>query len=437
MTDNIDRELEKYLLKIGVDKNNVKLVEDYNFQHPTARLYRDLKSKKRFAVISALPRIDSNKIEWRSEDNFFLAANSAFKVIVNNEAVDVARKDESSSWSPQVFLNGKEISPESRAPASLLLDPENENYSHNVLEWDYGICKRRLRLIEGAVLEYYIFEQDPRGDVVIKSNLTGDLKPASYYAIDDNDDELEGLEVIGNEKKIPVGAFKDAVYPVTIDDSFLSSISDGYIKKEHATYSTARDGPGHTIVDDTDSFQVGQWRSGGTPTYKIRRGFLFFNTSLIPANAVIQSAVLSLYGKGKWAQDGDWDIVIQHTAYANIYPHDPLELIDYNRIRYSGNDGSINTSDFIITDYNDIVLNSDGRSWIKKGAGAKTKWALQSSKDIDGTAPTAYNYVNIWSAEKGNGYQPKLVVEYYVGATRPLVGGSLVSGNPLIGKGLM
>lgn len=433
MTDNIDRELEKYLLKIGVDKNNVKLVEDYNFQHPTARLYRDLKSKKRFAVISALPRIDSNKIEWRSEDNFFLAANSAFKVIVNNEAVDVARKDESSSWSPQVFLNGKEISPESRAPASLLLDPENENYSHNVLEWDYGICKRRLRLIEGAVLEYYIFEQDPRGDVVIKSNLTGDLKPASYYAIDNNDNELEGLEVIGDEKKIPVGAFKDAVYPVTIDDSFLSSTSDGQIKKADASYLVARNSSSGTIEDTTERFRVGDYYSGSA--YTIYRAYLFFNTSSIPADAVIKSAALSLYGKSKLIGDSDFDIVVQHGD--DTHPHDPLTIYDYNKAYYEGNDGSINTSDFITDGYNDIVLNSDGRSWIKKGAGAKTKWCLRSSKDISATPPIAYNYVNIWSAEKGNYYQPKLVVEYYVGATRPLVGGSLVSGNPLIGKGLV
>jgi len=65
-----------------------------------------------------------------------------------------------------------------------------------------------------------------------------------------------------------------------------------------------------------------------------------------------------------------------------------------------------------------IPLNSNGRSWIQKGAGAVTKFALLSSRDINGNIPIpqdplnyAIEYVTSYSANSA-GNEPKLEVTY-------------------------
>jgi len=153
------------LAKQGIDKDYVEFFEDYSPAHPEAKLYQDLKSDKQFAVLSVLPRVtkDGKRIaaRWKlSPDGTYHADNNAFSASVDGRGVTVGVDGKTASWSPQVFLNGTETvcNPE---PALLGVDPTNENYFNNILEWDYGFCKRRLRLIEGAILEIYILDHHP------------------------------------------------------------------------------------------------------------------------------------------------------------------------------------------------------------------------------------------------------------------------------------
>jgi len=202
-------------------------------------------------------------------------------------------------WNPQVFLNSSEIKPKSQDPVLLKIDPINENYHNNTLEWDYGICKRWLRVIEGMVLEYYIFDQNPNGSIVIKSNTKGDLKAAGYYAVDNEGNGLKGFEVVGDEKRIPAKAFENAVYPITVDDTYTgySTSSDGDIYARDFSYSTAHNSATGTISDTGTYFSIGQeYNSRSNPPYRIDRGFVFFDTSSIPSSATISDATLSLYG---------------------------------------------------------------------------------------------------------------------------------------------
>jgi len=69
----------------------------------------------------------------------------------------------------------------------------------------------------------------------------------------------------------------------------------------------------------------------------------------------------------------------------------------------------LNTSSFV-NGYNDIYLNSDGKSWLNRTG--LTKLCLRSSRDINGNAPTGNEYVTVYTTEQGDGYQPKLVITY-------------------------
>jgi hypothetical protein len=193
--------------------------------------------------------------------------------------------------------------------------------------------------------------------------------------------------------------------PLTI----YSSVSDGDIYKEHATYNTAWVATSGAIDRAGLSNSIGQIYYTGDKYYTLLRGFFFFDTSSIPVDATITLAILSLYGNSD-GSGTDFLLTIQNGQ--PTYPHDPMVNGDYAKANYGGDGGSFNTTGWSAVGYNAITLNADGRSWIQKGVGALTKLCIRSSLEIAGTAPIGDEYISYWAAEKGAGYQPKLYVEY-------------------------
>jgi len=186
---------------------------------------------------------------------------------------------------------------------------------------------------------------------------------------------------------------------------FDATTSDGWIENSSGLYVTARNASGGSVSASAMIFYVGQ--KFDPMGYFIYKGFTFFNTSAIPDDATITSATLSLYGEVD-ASDQDFFLIIQNGQPAS--PHDPLQSDDYYHGNYSGNGGSLNTTGFSSSGYNNITLNSTGRSWINKTG--MTKLCLRSSRDINSIAPTINEYVRIYTSEQGSGYKPKLIVVY-------------------------
>ncbi|GAJ15527.1 unnamed protein product, partial [marine sediment metagenome] len=256
--------------------------------------YRDLKSNKRFMVVSGLPMVkpDGQKIEvgWKKRGNRYVSKANLFSAIVEGKQVkltclsdqpDGTEKDEQVTWRPQLFLDGSEIV-NGEQPTLLPTDPVNENYHDNVLEWIYGtVCKRRIRIIEGRFRERWLFESNPRSSVRIKHSFTGSLKLRLGYAQDAEGNPLQ-VTVIGDEELVEASEFDKAIYPAEIgaEDTFYpdaepeTSSVDGHVEQggvDNASWATVHDGAGNGSTD-TESFNRVRITNGGSSGYwDIRR----------------------------------------------------------------------------------------------------------------------------------------------------------------------
>jgi len=194
--------------------------------------------------------------------------------------------------------------------------------------------------------------------------------------------------------------------------TFYSSTSDGY---------TATWGDNYNEIWSADSGDVMNWfyntcGQGKSAHYQIQRAYVYFDTSSIPDGAPILSATLSLYGMNTYT-DIDFYIIVQNGQ--PTYPHDPIQEGDYDKDHYSGEGGSFHTSNFVTEAYNDISLNSDGKSWINKQG--QTKFCLRSQREIEGISPPhlKLEFVSFYPAEDGNNFAPKLTVEYNSPPNKP------------------
>jgi len=174
-----------------------------------------------------------------------------------------------------------------------------------------------------------------------------------------------------------------------------------------------------TIIYDNDSATFllslvwcGQLSALGM--YEIHRSFLIFDTSFLPDDANITGAILSLYLHQN-STTQDFNITLQKGS--GDYPHFPTELGDYNRLYYSGDGGTFNTTN-IQTERNNITLNNDGISWINLVG--LTKFCLRSDREINGITPTDSEYIGFKGPESSEATKPILYLNYsYVYTEQP------------------
>ena len=97
--------------------------------------------------------------------------------------------------------------------------------------------------------------------------------------------------------------------------AYGTSANDSIIRGGAVSYAasrTAASGNYRSIADSTTDFlQIGQAYQSGPTDYGLCRAFLFFDTSSITANAIIDSAILSIYGYYDQT-DTDFNVVVQN-----------------------------------------------------------------------------------------------------------------------------
>lgn len=402
-----DEQVRAHLIEQGIDPDYVEFYKDYSKDFPRSKLYRDLKSGKRVVAISGLDRY--NKFGHRMVPRWYKnrvgdyvgGANHLICRVAPNGHTDVwDGKGKHTAWNPVVYLDG--VEQRVSLPTLLPVDPENENYQENTIEWDYGICKRRLRLIEGILAEWFVFDKDPGGDVRIEANGEGDLPPRPYFAIDAEGRELQGFEADSTAKVVPREAFSNVKYPVLVDDSYTgySIANDGYIVASYESSCTdAMNATSGAVKSTSYYIEAGFWYDGSRSWFGYR-AMLFFDTSSIPSGATMSSGTLYLrrYSGGY----GDYYI---RTGISSAYPHNPISSGDYNKAYITGNGGHGKSA---YGGYGSIALNSTGLTWIVPGG--TTKFYLVYYNDYAGTCDDHYG--SVYPGEKGAGYAPKLVLSY-------------------------
>lgn len=437
-----DPVLLKELIKQGIDKDYVEFYQDYaprvkgGGRSPYAKFYQDLKSGKRFMVASGLSMVkpDGSKIEagwippvdtpagkYHSKANLFSAIIDGKQVQLTclSDQPTGAKEGDSSTWQPQLFLDGVE---QSCGKVTLLeVDPVNENYSENTLEWDYGICKRRIRLIEGRLRERWVFVSNPNGEVRIKHNFSGNLPvKLGKYAIND-DEELVSVDSFNNaEYPVEIGA-TSTYYPDA--DPETSSV-DGRVQHLDANgldWADIRVAAGNYGAGDEDYPFSRQIRSDSTlgKFDLCRRSIYVIDTSGLPDETTISAATFSLYGKSKIDD-------LACSPLLNIYASTPFantdlqadDFVDVGSTPFCNTDktqeawnvGTPGTS-------NDFIFNNAGIAAISKTSVTKLG-SREVTYDVGGAEP---NYIaskssgfEEWYADKGAGYKPKLVVTHIV-----------------------
>jgi len=435
------RELERQ----GINKDYVEFHEDYSRKHPYAKTYKNLKSNKMFQVISGLPKIRKNdgvKIEvgWDGKNGKFTAKPNLFSAFVNHTKIDVtvlndqsngAEAGDSVSWEPQLFIGDEEIHPVNESAILLDVDPVNENYSNNTLEWDYGVCKRRLRIIEGRIREKWVFAEKPEGKIKIKHNQVGDFRLRLGSGIDANGEPLN-IVVENEDEEVFSG---DAEYPIEIGASLIvypdADIEKSSVDGPVAHYALESDwnvfpsGAGTWSDDDRSApyFAYGIQNHTTTDKYTaLYRSIFLFDTSSLGAKATIIDATFSLY-----IDSSPNNIPLnQNTtgwAYMVLVSSNPATNVslcagDFDSLGTTQYMDHVRADGFTDNQYNDYPLNTNGKAAINK-SGVTKFGTREEYYDICANTPYwSYNtgtYASCYYAEKGSGYKPKLVVTYKLG----------------------
>jgi hypothetical protein len=140
-------------------------------------------------------------------------------------------------------------------------------------------------------------------------------------------------------------------------------------------------------------------------TYYIDRFFLPFDTSAIPDNATITSAVLSVYVDSTSGGARDWCLV-------NTTQADPTSLASGDYSKMGSTEGATRQT-VSSTGWLDFTLNATGLSWINKQG--YTLLGLRDNKDLDNVAPTDDTVKMLRTANYSDPtYRPKLVITYDV-----------------------
>ncbi len=427
----MDSLLLSTLSKQGIDSKQVSLNKDYGLRSlgksHYAQTYQDAVSKKKFTVISCLPMVDAygqkHELAWGDKESVFENGNNIFHGNVNGLDLSIitlsdqpwgAKKDAEVSFHPQLFIGGAEIKPVSNTPR-IINDPLNENYGYNTLEWDYGVCLRRIRIIEGRFLGSWVFVAKPKGNVFIRYNQSGKLRLRLQYAYGDD------------AEFVPIAYFEESKdWPVIISDSLTfypdadpeTATVDGHIYRYYINSSWADivAGAGHVAEPSTNPVyirmsagdQSGKWDS-------LYRVFALFDTSSL-SGATISSAIMSVRGQSK--ADGNSAAPSLNTYSSNPASNTTLVAADYAEVGSTAfSDSPVAYADFSVTSYNDMSFNSAGLAAINKTG--ISKFSFRFDYDATGTEPNwvqdAHTYCRVYAAEQGADYQPKLVVTYTSG----------------------
>jgi len=219
---------------------------------------------------------------------------------------------------------------------------------------------------------------------------------------------------------VPLSWLAESQGAVTVDPTYYGQTSDGFIWGWSATYGAARS---TSYSCDTGAsygyVSVGQYKKWyGYPIYNYRyivyRSYLDFDTSGIPDNATVTSAVLYVNGDEDWSTT-DFDVRVYNYSWSE-------PLCSSRDSNYDGAYGGGGTYEGVLVNTSSFSLGwnsmSVGTSRINKTG--ETKYAMTSSRDESGNQPSGIELVTFVPAdEPGTGSDPYLSITYNQAPTAP------------------
>jgi len=168
-------------------------------------------------------------------------------------------------------------------------------------------------------------------------------------------------------------------YTVSVAGSVISNGPN--IQNDSAVYANAWGNASGQPV--TGPLSIGQWESAGV--YWIVRGFLYFNTSSIPDEAVIDSGYVALVVYEDDYTDVDFNVSVQQCKPPAF--HVPLVSGDYNKANFPpvAVYGTKNTTGYSDDQWFNISLTANGIADVN--VSGYTKCVLRSYPDIAGIDP--------------------------------------------------
>lgn len=202
-------------------------------------------------------------------------------------------------------------------------------------------------------------------------------------------------------------------------DTFYGTTADGHVRGgSNISWATAR-----ALTDGdstrTDAYALAGYSSaiaGDEFLYTIARGFLKFDTSSLPDNAIITNVVLNIKPSLEKYDNGPGTATLCVTTATPA--NSPPALADFDQVgaTHLTDSGQRPTyTGLTLESYVGLTLNSAGRTTINKAG--DTWLALRTSHDIDDSVPAATNKVGtlIASADTtGTGSDPYLSITYVV-----------------------
>jgi hypothetical protein len=423
-----DAQVLAHLARKGMNPEYVEFVEDYSAKRPNIKLYCDRLTGHGIAVVQQEPRVlpdgqsidttwhEKGKDSWQCGVNAYIASVSGTKVIVTVPGQGKTQ------WDPVVTLDGK---PVSCKPAVLRATPEGK--ADVMLEWDYSICRRWLHNRRTGIREFWLFDADPGGEVVIDPRSDGNLTPDDYFCHDADGHPVEGFTA--DKAGIKGVRFpKGTRFPCVMDDSLSvympSAFGRACVKAPLGTWSNCRNAASGDAYDT--GVRAEQYaRNDGQ--YHYYRGFVGFDTSGLPDAAIVGTLEFWLYALN--GSNADKNSITLH-IYNGMptCPHAPVVYADFGLSQYTSGLGTV-TCDSIPasgTGYSGSFLGWKQASLTAAAIASVnptgyTKWMLVTEYDHNNDE-TTYDAgdTNIWSWKSGTytseEYGAKLIVEYVLSA---------------------
>lgn len=414
---------------------------------PYAKFYRDLKSNKRIMVVSGLPMVkpDGAKIEigWLKQGDKYVSKPNLFSAVVENGQIRVTCLSDQPNgrkagdwvqWKPQLYLDDVE---QTRGDVVLLTtDPINPDLHGNTLEWDYGFCKRRIRVIQGRIWEKWFpnpsaFTLDPDALVKIKHNHTGNMSlKLGEYAVGD-DEEVFSIRAFGTpDEPLTIGASPETFYP---DAHTETNSVDGNTRDSanNLTWANMITEPGDW-ADDVDTNMQHCYIFASTTTNRwqtIHHALIVLYVAGLPDALNVTDVVFSVFGNFKRDELG---IAPDTNVFAaNPASNTAITGTDFSTVTDTAYSTAITYAGFSASSYNDFTFNAAGIAAVQTAAEGNTVVKLgmkNANYEVTGTPPSwtsaKISSMRVYQADYGSN-KPKLVVTYIVITAQAVGSGSI------------